>query len=57
MCFDPHDGGSNSVLRSVGLIVVVQSLSRVRLCDSMDCSTPGLLVLHHLLELASIHVH
>ena len=57
MCFDPHDGGSNSVLRSVGLIVVVQSLSRVRLCDSMDCSTPGLRVLHHLLELASIHVH
>ena len=56
MCFDPHDGGSNSVLRSVGL-VVVQLLSRVRLCDSMDCSTPGLCVLHHLLELASIHVH
>ena len=27
------------------------------LCDPMDCSTPGFLVLHHLLELAKTHVH
>ena len=27
------------------------------LCDPMDCSTPGFLVLHHLLELAQTHVH
>ena len=27
------------------------------LCDPMDCSTPGLPVLHYLLELAQIHVH
>ena len=27
------------------------------LCDSMDYSTPGFLVLHHLLELAQTHVH
>ena len=27
------------------------------LCDPMDCSTPGLPVLHHLPELAQIHVH
>ena len=27
------------------------------LCDSMDCGTPGLPVLHHLLELAQTHVH
>ena len=27
------------------------------LCDSMDCSMPGFPVLHHLLELAQIHVH
>ena len=27
------------------------------LCDLMDCSTPGFLVLHHLLELAQTHVH
>ena len=29
----------------------VQSLSRVRLCDPMDCSTPGLPVHHQLPEL------
>ena len=28
----------------------VQSLSRVQLCDPMNCSTPGLLVHHQLLE-------
>ena len=27
------------------------------LCDSMNCSTPDLLVLHHLPELAQTHVH
>ena len=27
------------------------------LCDPMDCSMPGLLVLHHLLELAQTPVH
>ena len=27
------------------------------LCDSMDCSTPGFLVLHYLPECAQIHVH
>ena len=32
--------------------VAVQWLSRVWLCDPMDCSTPGFPVLHHLLELA-----
>ena len=26
-------------------------------CDSMDCSTPGFPVLHHLLKLAQTHVH
>ena len=26
-------------------------------CDSMDCSTPGLSVSHHLLEFAQVHVH
>ena len=35
----------------------VQSLSHVRLCDSMDCSTPGLPVHHNLLELTQTHVH
>ena len=27
------------------------------LCDTMDCSTPGFLVLHYLPELAQTHVH
>ena len=27
------------------------------LCDPMDCSTPGLPVLHHLLEFTQVHVH
>ena len=27
------------------------------LCDSMDCSTPGLCVPHHLPEFAQVHVH
>ena len=31
--------------------------SCLTLCDPMDCSTPVLSVLHHLLELAQIHVH
>ena len=37
--------------------IVVQSPSRVRLGDSMDCSTPGLLVPHHLPEFAQTHIH
>ena len=36
---------------------VVQSLSRVRLCNPMDCSTPGFPILHSLPELAQIHIH
>ena len=35
----------------------VQLLSRVRLCDPMDCSTPGFPVHHQLLELAQTQVH
>ena len=27
------------------------------ICDPMDCSTPGIPVLHHLTEVAQIHVH
>ena len=37
--------------------VKVKSLSRVRLCNPMDCSTPGLPVRHQLPELAQTHVH
>ena len=35
----------------------VQSLSRVRLFDPMDCSTPGLPVHHQLPEFTHTHVH
>ena len=35
----------------------VQPLSRIRLCDPMDCSTPGLPVYHQLPELTQTHVH
>ena len=34
-----------------------QSPSRVRLCEPMDCSTPGFPVPHHLLESAQVHIH
>ena len=35
----------------------VRSLSRVQLCDPMNCSTPGLLVHHQLPEFMQTHVH
>ena len=37
--------------------VSVQSLSRVQLCDPMNCSMPGLPVHHQLLESTQTHVH
>ena len=36
---------------------LVQSLSRVRLCDSMDYSMPGFPVHHQLPEFTQTHVH
>ena len=36
--------------------VVLQSLHRVQLCQPMDCSAPGFLVLHHLPEFTQTHV-
>ena len=47
-----HEHTQNPVTR----FAVVQSLRRVTLCDPTDCSTPGLLVLHHLQEFTYIHV-
>ena len=35
----------------------VRSVSRVWLCDPMNCSTPGLPVHHQLLESTQTHVH
>ena len=40
---------------SPGCCWVAQSC--LTLCDPTDCSTPGLPVPHHLLELAQVHVH
>ena len=36
---------------------IVQSLSCVWLCNLIDCSTPGFLVLHYPLEFAQTHIH
>ena len=36
---------------------VVQLLSRVQLCDPLDCRTPAFPVLHYLLEFVHAHVH
>ena len=46
---------SYSVFSSVQFSSVAQSCPT--LCDPMDCSTPGLLVHHQLLEFAQTHVH
>ena len=35
----------------------VQSLTRVRLCDPVDCSMPGSSVRSHLPEFAQVHAH
>ena len=39
------------------VVVVVQSLGRVRLCSPTDCSMPGFPVLRYLPEFAPTHVH
>ena len=39
------------------VVVLVQSLSCVTLCDPMDSSTPGFPALHYLQEFAQIRVH
>ena len=45
-------------LHELMTFVVVQSLNLCpSLCDSMDYSTPGFPVLHHLLEFVQTHVH
>ena len=53
-CLAELDSGS---LVSFVFPLFSYSQSCLTLCDPMDCSTPGLLVLHHLLEFAPIHVH
>ena len=47
----------NFHVMSILLLVVVQSLSFVQLCNPMNYSTPGFPVLHYLLEFSQTHVH
>ena len=53
------DGSASSLKLDThcSLLFVLQLLSRVRLCDPMDCSTPAFPALHHLSELAQSQVH
>ena len=46
----------NTVRKRDQVFSSVQSLSHVRLCNPMDCSTPSFPVLHHLPEFAQTHV-
>ena len=48
-------GGEEREKWGEGCYSVTQSCPA--LCDPMDCSTPGLPVLHYLSELAQTHVH
>ena len=50
-------GCVSSSASSCLVLKLVQLLSHVRLCNPMDCSTPGFPVHHQLPELAQIHVH
>ena len=49
--------GRNRQFYNNSSVSSVQSLSRVRLCDPMNCSTPGLPVHHQLPEFTQTHVH
>ena len=46
-----------NILRSKLICYCSVAKSCLTLCDPVDCSTPGLPVLHCLLELAQAHVH
>ena len=54
-----HDNSKASILQCSAFFMVssVQLLSRVRLCDPMNRSTPDLPVLHQLPEFTQTHVH
>ena len=44
-------------LRELMNVKVLVTESRLALCNTTDCSTPGSPVLHHFLEFAQTHVH
>ena len=48
--------GITTTKKKVAALVVVQSLKSFSLCDPMDCSTPGFLVLQYFPEFAQIYV-
>ena len=48
---------SGDFINPEGGNVVGQSLSRLTLCDPLDCSTTGFPVLHHLPGFSQTHVH
>ena len=52
----PGEGNGNPLQYISYQFSSVQSLSHIRLCNPMDCSTPGFLVHHQLLELVQTHV-
>ena len=56
-CFPNDPMNVDNSVSSFSLLFLLFSHSVVSLCDSMDCSTPGFPVLHHLPELAQTHVH
>ena len=46
-----------SLVMDLVLVVVQFTKSCLTLCDSVDCSMPGFLVFHYLLEFTKIHVN
>ena len=57
LVFKVHDLHRASFFVFCVLFVVVVTQSCPTLSDTMDFSTPGFPVLHHLPELAQTHVH
>ena len=53
-CYSPWYGMASVLSVSTR---VIQSLSHMRLCDPMDCRTPGLPVHHQFPEFTQTHVH
>ena len=45
------------ILDLMKIVVGVQWLSHVQLCDPVDYNSPGFPVVHHLLEFVQTHVH
>ena len=54
ICYFSKRNEINSILF---LWTTIQQLSHVRICDPMDCSTPGFSVHHQLPEPTQTHVH